>query len=211
MDGIHFSNTIKTNLKKCHTTSDVINNIFGDGLPLPCLFMVYGNPGSGKTTLLCQMCNHIQYNGISSLAIIGEMRPQLSASLCNRLGINIPLTDNMDFNFIKETFKRYKFVIIDSLPLIKINNKQILNSNKNIQICIDALYEEAYNNECCVGVIVHSTKNGSYRGGSYLPHMVDTQIQVLNDGDNYKTIKTIKNRYGKTGDYIVGYYDGFIL
>ena len=216
MDGIQFSNNINTSsLVKKKTSLSIVDDIFGGGISFPSMFMIYGRPGTGKTTFLCQVCGALQYLSIPSLAAIGEMKLQLSAKLCKSLNVNILLTENMDIDFLCEQTKFFKFMFVDSLQMLIYNReKHFFKNDQAFRLnCIERLYDAAYTNNCCVGIVIHSTKNGTYKGSSFISHMIDTEIKMENtDENNIKIISTVKNRMGPlTSVQIKRANNGFIL
>jgi predicted ATP-dependent serine protease len=60
-------------------------------------------------------------------------------------------------------------------------------------------------NECVIGLVLHITKGGMYKGGTIIPHSVDTVVHLNRDmiegqPDNYVTMHVTKNRFGPTGE-----------
>ena len=196
-----FSNTVNTKtITKYKMPFDKINDIFGDGISFPCVFMAYGTPGSGKTTFMCQLCSVVQQQLLRSIACIGEMSLETTAAMCDRLNITIPISSNVDIDFLCDiVIPQFKFVIIDSLQMITYNkNKYKFKKQQFLEYCIDRIYKTAYKYKSCVGLIVQSTKTGAYKGSSYLSHMVDMQFRLVKCGDNVVIVDNQKNRMGKT-------------
>ena len=90
----------------------------------------------------------------------------------------------------------FNFVIIDSLPAI--TTKKSLNRNQKEEYITTKLITTAKQYEVVIGVILHFTKTGTYKGGTLLPHSCDCTMLMSRNEEDYtiRDIETTKNRFG---------------
>lgn len=183
----------KTNIRN-------IDNIFGGQLYFPQTFVLYGVPGVGKTTFLLQVCNAFKEKcNLKPIYITGEQNLAMLSMNCNRIGVNMDICDNTDIDFIESIIPDYDLIMLDSLPIITYNKKLYKYKKSEFpMIVINKMITCAKKYRKCIGIILHSTKSGTYKGGSDIAHMTDAQYFI----NNYKgelTINVTKNRFGRTG------------
>jgi len=178
----------------------LIDSIFGGQLYSPQTFVLSGVPGVGKTTFLLQICYQYKItNNIKPLYITGEQDLSMLAMQCHRIGVNLDICDNTDIDFITNIIPNYDIIIIDSLPTVTYNKtKYKLTKSQVPMFVVNKLIECAKNYNKCIGIILHSTKTGSYKGSSEIAHMVDAQF-FINKKDGDLEMNIIKNRFGSTG------------
>jgi DNA repair protein RadA/Sms len=64
-----------------------------------------------------------------------------------------------------------------------------------------ALVRWAKENQCCVFLVGHVTKEGALAGPRVLEHMVDAVLYFESDGGNrYRVIRAVKNRFGAVNE-----------
>jgi DNA repair protein RadA/Sms len=195
------SNEVDFSLYRSYKT-DIrnIDNIFGGQLYFPQTFVLYGVPGVGKTTFLLQVCNAFKEKcNLKPIYITGEQNLAMLSMNCNRIGVNMDICDNTDIDFIESIIPDYDLIMLDSLPTITYNKKLYKYKKSEFpMIVINKMIICAKKYRKCIGIILHSTKSGTYKGGSDIAHMTDAQYFI----NNYKgelTINVIKNRFGRTG------------
>lgn len=183
----------KTNIR-------MIDNIFGGQLYCPQTFVLYGVPGVGKTTFLLQVCNAFKEKcNLRPIYITGEQNLAMLSMNCNRLNVDMDISDNTDIDFIESIIPNYDLIMLDSLPTIKYNKKlHTYKKNEFPMIVINKMIACAKRYQKCIGIILHSTKSGTYKGGSDIAHMTDAQF-FLNKYKGDLTMDIIKNRFGPTG------------
>ena len=81
----------------------------------------------------------------------------------------------------------------------------IKSSRAHEKHCIQELCKAAKANECTIGVILHISKTGQYKGSTVIPHSVDTVVHLHRDmvegqPDRYVSCTVTKNRFGPTSD-----------
>lgn len=183
----------KTNIR-------TIDNIFGGQLYFPQVFVLYGVPGVGKTTFLLQICNEFKQKcNLKPLYITGEQNLAMLSMNCNRLNVELDICDNIDIDYIESVIPEYDLIMLDSLPTIKYDKKLYKYKKTEFpMVVVNRMITCAKKYRKCIGIILHSTKSGTYKGGSDIAHMTDAQY-FLNNYKGELTMNVIKNRFGATG------------
>jgi DNA repair protein RadA/Sms len=182
---------------------DEIDRVLGGGIVIGGLLLLGGDPGIGKTTLAMQLAGKIN----NVLYVSGEESAGQIKNRADRLNIN---KDN--FNFLQENNAekiiatalslKPQVVIIDSIQTIYSEQATgAPGSVSQITTCASKLMELAKKNDITVLIIGHVTKDGIVAGPKTLEHLVDTVLYLENDNQNYfKLLRTVKNRFGNTGE-----------
>jgi DNA repair protein RadA/Sms len=180
--------------RRIRTQVPVIDKIFGgEGILPGTSFTIAAAPGCGKTTLMLQICEQLALQGYSTGYVTGEESSVMVAYTCRRLGLSeLQLCHGTDIDTICEKMKDLDFLIIDSFASLRDKGEK-----PKEEAAISRIVSTAKQFECAVGVILHFTKNGKYKGSTAIPHSVDCNmiIEVAEDSDN-RNVYTTKNRYG---------------
>jgi DNA repair protein RadA/Sms len=186
---------IKTGIKR-------IDDTFGSGFLPGSIFTLTGSPGAGKTTYLLQVLHEIRKRGYDVGYASGEECVEMLACNCRRLGVsNIQISNETNIDELIKYTKDLDVLIIDSFAS---TTSDIKSSRAHEKHCIQELCKAAKVNECVVGIILHISKTGQYKGGTIIPHTVDAVAHLereMLDGqpDNHVTLNVSKNRFGPTG------------
>ena len=91
-------------------------------------------------------------------------------------------------------------LVVDSFATLTSNHK---SSRAHEKYCIQELCKASKRNECAIGIVLHISKTGQYKGSTLIPHSVDTVIHLHRDmiegqPDNYVSMIVNKNRFGPT-------------
>ena len=188
--------------RRFFTGKEELDNVFGGSGFVPGFtFTLAAAPGTGKTSFLLQTLELLELNGKRTAYISGEETQEQLAFTSKRLNVQrVPLANLTDVDEICNAIRENKmeFVILDSLPALTVKHK--MNSREKEEYIVTKLIQTAKENEICIGVILHFTKNNTYRGGTLLPHSVDcTLIMTRCEEDHYmREIESTKNRFGGT-------------
>lgn len=181
--------------RRMRTNVEAIDKIFGGEGILPGMaFTVAAPPGCGKTTLLLQICEQLAIQGYATGYVTGEESSVMVAYTCRRLGLTeLQLCYNTDISKAIEMMQDLDFIIIDSFASLTDNGVKPKEED-----AISRLTAAAKEYECALGVVLHYTKGGKFRGSNSIPHTVDCNIVIEVDPDNtdLRNIFTSKNRYG---------------
>ena len=186
--------------RRIFTNKPDLDLLFGESGIVPNFtFTLAAAPGTGKTTFLLQTLELLERNGKKTAYISGEETIEQLSFTSKRIGVsNVPLANITDVDVICDLIvkNKFDFVVIDSLP--SLTTKQKLNKNQREEYITTKLLTTAKSNEIVIGIILHFTKTGSYKGSTLLPHSVDCNMLMKKNEDERKLrdIETTKNRFG---------------
>jgi len=192
------------------TGLDEFDRILGGGLVGGEIVLVGGAPGVGKSTLLLEVSSSLSLKG-KTLYVSAEESPQQIGLRAKRLGKNqldnmyIVGEDRLEdiFEYIKK--EKFKFVVIDSIQVVyTLSCEGSKGSISQVRGCADYLTQIAKSLGIVIFLVGHVTKDGAIAGPKLLEHIVDCVLyfegEVLS---NYRILRSIKNRFGSTGDIAV--------
>lgn len=193
--------------RRFFTRKEELDNVFGGSGFVPGFtFTLAAAPGTGKTTFCLQTLELLELNGKRTAYISGEETQEQLAFTSKRINVQrVPLANLTDVDDICNAMRenKFDFVILDSLPALTV--KHNMNSREKEEYITTKLIQTAKENEICIGVILHFTKTGSYKGSTLYPHSCDCNLVMLrNEDDEYlRDIESTKNRFGGTGLMII--------
>jgi predicted ATP-dependent serine protease len=174
-----------------------LDDLFGGGILPGSTFTLTATPGTGKTTFFLQLLEALQLNGYSCGFVTGEEDVTQIAFSCKRLGItHVPVCNETNIDKILNLMKHLDIIIIDSFPTL--TTTKSFNSRSREKYLIESIIEAATENDCAVGIILHITKSGNYKGSTLIPHSVSANFKLERDEEN-ESIRILfveKNRYG---------------
>jgi len=102
-----------------------------------------------------------------------------------------------DVDKICELMGQVDCLVVDSFQCLSTTKK--MNTREKETYCLHELIKTAKKTECVLGIVLHITKGGNYRGSTLIPHAVDANYMMRSSvGDeDVRTIYSTKNRYGK--------------
>jgi predicted ATP-dependent serine protease len=189
--------------KRIKTNTETLDNAFGGEGFLPgMVFTVAGSPGAGKTTLLLQTLELLEANNTNTAYMSGEENIYQLAFASRRLGVKRTKISNLCV--IEDIFKvveeeKIQIVILDSFPSLQTNTGLIGVAKE--KYIINFIIKEAKRLEVAVGVVLHFTKQGDYKGSTLLPHSADASLilTVNKEDDTLRDLEITKNRFGRAG------------
>lgn len=197
-------------LKRIPTGLEEFDRVLGGGLVNGEIILVGGAPGVGKSTLLLEVSSLLSSKD-KTLYVSAEESPQQIGLRAKRLGkskldnIYIVGEDRLEdiFEYIKQ--EKFKFVVIDSVQVVSIASCEgSKGSVSQVRGCADYLTQIAKSLGVVIFVVGHVTKEGAIAGPKLLEHIVDCVLyfegELLSD---YRILRSIKNRFGPTGDIAV--------
>lgn len=189
--------------RRFFTGKEELDNVFGGSGFVPGFtFTLAAAPGTGKTTICLQTLELLEQSGKRTAYVSGEETQEQLAFTSKRINVSrVPLANMTDVDDICKAMvdNKFNFVMIDSLPTLTTREK--LNSREKEEYVTTKLIQTAKENEICVGVILHFTKTGTYKGSTLFPHSCDCNlIMTRNEEDEtLRDIESTKNRFGSTG------------
>ena len=197
-------------LRRIPTGLDEFDRILGGGLVEGEIILVGGAPGVGKSTLLLEVSSSLSSKG-KTLYASAEESPEQIGLRAKRLGksqldnIYIVGEDRVEdiFEYIKK--EKFKFVVIDSIQVVQtLACEGSKGSISQVRGCADYLTQIAKSLGVIIFIVGHVTKDGAIAGPKLLEHIVDCVLYF--EGEllsNYRILRSIKNRFGSTGDIAV--------
>jgi DNA repair protein RadA/Sms len=182
------------------------DRVLGGGLVPGAVVLLGGDPGVGKSTLLQQVSGQLQRE-LPVLYATGEESLRQVSQRARRLGtggggLNV-LADTALENVLAEARRHAsRLLIIDSIQTMTAAElTSAPGSVGQLRECVGRIVQFAKQNEVSVFVIGHVTKEGAIAGPRVVEHMVDTVLYFENDpASRYTMIRSVKNRFGATGE-----------
>ena len=188
-----------------------LNRVLGGGLVPGELVLLSGDPGIGKSTLTMQLMNTIAGRG-GILYVSGEESKGQIKNRARRLGVQSTRIQVMTENNVDQLDaivrgNNWDLLIIDSVQTI---------FDPAVQSAPGSVSQLRAVTAACMGwakgvgiptvLIGHVTKDGSVAGPRVLEHMVDAVLLFEGDRQSqYRVLRSLKNRFGSTGE--IGVFD----
>ena len=189
------------------TQNSELDLVLGGGVVEGSLVLIGGSPGIGKSTLLLKIASNFAAQDKKTLYVSGEesasqikMRAQRLDAVKDGLFL---LTEILLENILAEVRKNeYKILVIDSIQTLyseKISSAP--GSVSQVREITFELMRLAKNENICVFIIGHITKDGSIAGPRILEHMVDVVLYFEGDSSReLRMLRGFKNRFGSTSE-----------
>ncbi|MFA7677840.1 MAG: DNA repair protein RadA, partial [Candidatus Omnitrophota bacterium] len=185
------------------------DRIIGGGLVGGEVVLVGGEPGVGKSTLLLEISSKLSKHSKTLYVSAEESTEQVSLRASRLKGdfgsLYILGEDNLEvvYKHIKE--EAFKFVVIDSIQVVYSPQCEgSKGSVSQIRGCADYLTQIAKSLGVIIFMVGHVTKEGAIAGPKLLEHIVDCVLYFEGETiSNYRILRSIKNRFGSTGDIAV--------
>nr|WP_315107004.1 DNA repair protein RadA [uncultured Campylobacter sp.] len=194
-------------ITRISTQNSELDLVLGGGVVEGSLVLIGGSPGIGKSTLLLKIASNFAAQGKKTLYVSGEesasqikMRAQRLDAVKDGLFL---LTEILLENILAEVRKNeYKILVIDSIQTLyseKISSAP--GSVSQVREITFELMRIAKNENICVFIIGHITKDGSIAGPRILEHMVDVVLYFEGDSSReLRMLRGFKNRFGSTSE-----------
>lgn len=187
---------LKTNIEE-------LDRVLGGGIVAGSLVLLGGDPGVGKSTLAIQIAQLIP----KTLYVSGEESAHQVKLRAERINLNLK---NLDFlpqtnlEKIIATIKatRPNLAVIDSIQTVSSDDSDSApGAVSQITASAAKLLTIAKETDVPIIIIGHVTKDGLVAGPKTLEHLVDAVLYLENDANNYyKILRSVKNRFGSTGE-----------
>ncbi|MDO5046675.1 DNA repair protein RadA [Campylobacter sp.] len=194
-------------ISRISTQDKELDLVLGGGIVEGSLVLIGGSPGIGKSTLLLKIASNLASQGKKTLYVSGEesaSQIKLRADRLNAVedGLYL-LTEILLENIMNEVRKsEYKVLIIDSIQTLY--SEKIASAPGSVSQVREITFELmrlAKNENICVFIIGHITKDGSIAGPRILEHMVDVVLYFEGDSSReLRMLRGFKNRFGSTSE-----------
>ena len=185
---------------------DEFDRVLGGGLVPGAVVLLGGDPGVGKSTLLQQVAARLS-DALPVLYATGEESLRQIGQRSRRLRLTAPnldlLADTSLDNVLAQTLASgAKVLVIDSVQTMASEDlPSAPGSIGQLRECVARVVQFAKQQDVAVFIIGHVTKEGAIAGPRVVEHMVDTVLYFENDpGSRYTLIRSVKNRFGATGE-----------
>jgi DNA repair protein RadA/Sms len=166
--------------------------------------LMAGEPGVGKSTLMLQLAAGVEAQKNHVTYFCGEESPEQVAARARRLGspTNTHLSDANDVDQIAPLLGKTNLAIVDSVQTIRDPEAPgEVGSVSQVRISAAALVRAARASSTPVLLVGHICKDGSIAGPRALEHVVDVVLTFEGDrGHALRTVRSVKNRFGPTGE-----------
>jgi len=180
----------------------------GDGWVWNSVTMLAGKPGSGKSTLLAQLAEGFWRNGLTVLNCTGEEASDQVAWRALRLGadpegVRVLVTTSWQEVLEETAALDPDVVIVDSAQVMQVFGAYgEPGSMAQIDALGRGLKELAKGTGRMVIVVGQFNKDGDAAGTMRFQHIVDTMLFYDVTEDGLRTLRSPKNRFGATGDFL---------
>ena len=188
------------------TGLDELDRVLGGGMVLGSVTLIGGNPGIGKSTLLTQTLANLSKQ-LGCLYVTGEESLQQVSLRANRLGLGDTPLELLSETCVESIItlagkQQPKVMVIDSIQTIFTENVQSApGSVSQVRESAAQLVRFAKQSGTALFLVGHVTKEGTLAGPRVLEHMVDTVLYFEgDDGERYRMIRAIKNRFGAVNE-----------
>lgn len=194
-------------ISRISTQDKELDLVLGGGVVEGSLVLIGGSPGIGKSTLLLKIASNLASQNKKTLYVSGEESASQIKIRADRLnavkdGLFL-LTEILLENIMTEIRKNdYKVLVIDSIQTLY--SEKIASAPGSVSQVREITFELmrlAKNENICVFIIGHITKDGSIAGPRILEHMVDVVLYFEGDASReLRILRGFKNRFGSTSE-----------
>lgn len=189
---------------------DELNRVLGGGIVLGSVNLLGGDPGIGKSTILIQICKSLADGNKKILYASGEeskTQIKMRAVRVGALSDSIYLYSQNELTDILTEAKNISpdVLVVDSIQTVYCEDIQSAPGTvTQVRECTIRLMRFAKENNVCVFIVGHITKDGTLAGPKILEHIVDCVLYFEGEKQSsYRMIRTNKNRFGSTNEMAV--------
>ncbi len=185
------------------------DKVLGGGLVKSSVSLLSGEPGIGKSTFLLQLAGKLSSKG-TVLYVTAEESPQQVALRAERLGIknrNLLILAENNLEEVRKHIEKLKprFSVFDSIQTLYLPYlESAAGSVSQVRECASFITQLSKGLGITSFIVGHVTKEGTIAGPKVLEHIVDAVFQFEGDrGYNFRIFRSLKNRFGPTGEIAV--------
>ncbi|WP_033916624.1 DNA repair protein RadA [Campylobacter sputorum] len=194
-------------ISRLSTEDEELDLVLGGGVVEGSLVLIGGSPGIGKSTLLLKIASNLSKNDRKVLYISGEesqSQIKMRAQRLNAINQNLFLLTEICLENIKSELanKEYKIIVVDSIQTLYSENiSSAPGSVSQVREITFELMRIAKEQNICIFIIGHITKEGSIAGPRVLEHMVDVVLYFEGDASKeLRILRGFKNRFGSISE-----------
>ncbi|WP_457677782.1 DNA repair protein RadA [Thermovibrio sp.] len=185
------------------------DRVLGGGVVKGSVSLISGEPGIGKSTFLLQLSSVFARRG-KVIYITAEESPQQVALRAERLEIEEKNLLILPENNLQEAEKHIKevnpiFLVFDSIQTLYLPYiESSPGSVSQVRECAAFITNLSKGMGITSFIVGHVNKEGNIAGPKVLEHIVDAVFQFEGDrGYNFRLFKSLKNRFGSSGELAV--------
>ena len=185
------------------------DRVLGGGVVKGSVSLLSGEPGIGKSTFLLQLSDRFSNCG-KVLYVTAEESPEQIALRAKRLGIknqDIYILAENNLEEIAKQIEKIKpaFAVFDSIQTLYLPYiESAAGSVSQVRESAAFITNISKTKKMTSFIVGHVTKEGTIAGPKVLEHIVDAVFQFEGDkGYNLRVFKSLKNRFGSTGELAV--------
>lgn len=206
-DIVDFSKIESGNMQRLKVGELEIDRVLGGGLVPGSLLLLGGDPGVGKSTLVLQITNYLSKQGKKILYVSGEESAEQVKGRVERMKIditNLKFIANNQIGTICATLTKLKpdLAVIDSVQTMIYEEVETeAGGVSQVRAVAVKLMETAKQNNICIILIGHVTKQGRVAGPKTMEHLVDVVLYLEGDKQQqFRILRSVKNRFGSTDE-----------
>jgi DNA repair protein RadA/Sms len=183
------------------------DRVLGGGLVPGSLVLLGGSPGIGKSTLTNMALGNLAGAGHRTLYVSGEESAHQIRLRAERLAgpaLSVAVVCETDLDTVLATIvhERPEVCVIDSVQTL--HTPELSGgpgSVGQVREVAARIMRLAKSEGIAVILVGHVTKEGALAGPRVLEHLVDCVLQFEGERERtYRTLRTLKNRFGSTND-----------
>ena len=185
------------------------DRVLGGGVVKGSVSLISGEPGIGKSTFLLQVASLFASKG-KVLYVTAEESPEQIALRAKRLKAEKENLFIYSENNLEEIARQVEKVnpvltIYDSIQTLYLPYiESAAGSVSQVRECTAFITNLSKKKGIISFIVGHVTKEGTIAGPKVLEHIVDAVFQFEGDrGYNFRIFRSIKNRFGSTGELAV--------
>ncbi len=190
-------------LGRTSTGLEEVDRVLGGGWVEGGVVLIAGEPGIGKSTLLLQLASHSLQLGRSTLLVAGEEALGQVEMRARRLNVapGLELTREYDARVLAGLLESRGpgLVIVDSIQTLIADDGASPGTLTQVRDSTALLTAAAKQAGSTLVLIGHVTKQGQLAGPKTVEHMVDVTVS-LESAAGYRVLRSMKNRFGSTGE-----------
>ncbi len=201
---VYRQNEIKGNiLERIKFDMPAVSEVLGGGIARGSLLLFGGNPGVGKSTLLLTIAHHLKCKILYVSAEESLEQVKDRSVRIKPLGEHVLFLSETNISTIIATLEKEKpdVVVIDSIQTV-FDPAYSSSAGSLIQVREIALRLQklAKNTGISFVIVGHVTKEGNIAGPKILEHIVDGVFYMERENDDFRLLRSAKNRFGSTDE-----------